>query len=198
MTKKQFRPKRPKKLDRLTCPDVSASENACHYAIAPFDRAATEMEKKWGIDRLPELVSPEMAAKYGMALGQMNEAAANRDPQLTAHKAAICIRGLHAMDAEATAAGHRPATGAYTEYELDGWKMAVLHDQREWQSAKEARPDLTFFTMREVALAMRSWCQALPIEKVKHHFPAATVKNLPDGEKLPASFWATGGDFIPF
>lgn len=197
MTKPK-RPPRPKKHDRLTNPDVTAAESACYHAVAPFDRVAREMEKKWGIDRLPELVSASMSQRYGAALAHMNECINERDPAKTAAAAQNCIRGLQAMDAEATAAGHQPATGAFWEYELDGWKFAVLHDEREWQTAKDARPELTFFTMREAALAMRSWCQALPIEKIKHHLPAATVSKLPPGEKLPASFWATGGDIIPF
>ncbi len=193
-------PKRPKrrKLDRLVSPDVTAAENACHHAIAPFDRVAREMEKKWGIDRLPELVAPEMAQRYGAALAHMNDCLDKADPEATAAAAQNCIRGLNAMDNAASAAGYQPATGAFWEYDLDGWKFAVLLDDREWQTAKEKRPDLTFFTMREAALAMRAWCQALPIEKIKHHLPAATVSKLPPGDKLPASFWATGGDIIPF
>lgn len=195
---KQIRHKRPPKKDRLTDPDVTKEENACHYAAAPLDRAARDMEARWGIDRLPELVKPETAEKYGFSLGRLNEAIEKRDAKDTAAWAAVCIRGLHAMDAEATAAGHQPATGDHWEYELDGWKIAVLHDDRQWQTFKDQRPDMAHFTKREVALALKAWCQALPIEKIKHHLPAATISKLPAGEKLPASFWATGGDTIPF
>lgn len=196
MTK--LRPQRRRKFDPLTAPDVTKEQNACHHAVAPFDRAAADMERKWGIDRLPELVSPELAARFGTAVSEMNEAMENRDAALTAQKAAACIRGLGVLDAEATAAGHQPATGSHWEYELDGWTIAVLHDDREWQTFKDQRPDLTYFTKREVALALKSWCEAHPIEKIKHHFPAATISKLPKGEKLPPSFWATGGDVIPF
>ena len=44
----------------------------CDYALAPFDRRFREMDKKWGCDKLPELVSAETAAKWGSTMEKLN------------------------------------------------------------------------------------------------------------------------------
>lgn len=169
------RPKRQRKGDRLLNPDTPATQIACDYGIAPFDRAAIDMDQKWGIDRLPELVTPELAKRYGDAVAYLNACIEQNDPDKCTEAAGNCIRGLHAMDAEATKLGRKPATGDYTEYDLDGWKIAILHDGAEWKTAQDARPDLKFFTMREAAIALRTKISTPPIEAVKDTFPGAEV-----------------------
>ena len=47
------RPRRERKADRLMSPDATKAQIECDYAIAPMDRLALEMDRKWGIDRLP-------------------------------------------------------------------------------------------------------------------------------------------------
>lgn len=191
-------PRRQRKGDRLLTPDATRAEIAMDHAIAPLDRLAADFERKWGIDRLPTLVSPDMAAKYGTAIGQLHEAMTAGDVQVVAHKAAVCMRGLSAMDAEATAAGHEPATGAFWEYDLGGFHFGVLRDAEQWQTVRDARPDLMFFTMREVALALKAYAETVPLAEVKKHFPDAQISKLPSGEKMPAGFFERGGDPIPF
>jgi hypothetical protein len=99
------RPRRERKADRLMSPDATKAQIECDYAIAPMDRLALEMDRKWGIDRLPELVTPEMATRYGQAMAHMNECIRLGDPAKCVAAANNCIRGLHAMDAEATKLG---------------------------------------------------------------------------------------------
>ena len=73
MTKRPSKPSRQKLEDRLTSPSAaSPNEVACDLALGSLDRMAREMDRKWGVDRLPDLVSPEMAAKYGSAMGKLN------------------------------------------------------------------------------------------------------------------------------
>ena len=59
MTKQPIR--RQKKSDRLITPHASKDEIMIDFAIGPFDRLTREMERKWGVDMLPELVSAETA-----------------------------------------------------------------------------------------------------------------------------------------
>jgi hypothetical protein len=42
---------------------------------------AFAMDKKWGVDRLVELVSPDMAERYGAAMAKLNAAIDARDPE---------------------------------------------------------------------------------------------------------------------
>lgn len=169
------RPRRERKGDRLLNPDARRAEIQCDYGVAPLDRVASEYDRKWGIDRLPELVSTETADKYGFSIGKLNEALAETDPEQTKAWAAVCIRGLHAMDAEATKLGRKPASGKYLEYQLDGWKFGILFDDMEWQTAQAERPDLKFFSLREAAIALRTKMDTGPIAEIKKHFPGAQV-----------------------
>ena len=169
------RPRRERKADRLLNPGSSRAQIMCDYAIAPMDRLVTEMERKWGIERLPELVTPELAARFGDAMAYLNKCIEENDPEKCTAAANNVIRGLHAMDAEATKLGRQPASGKYLEGELDGWKFAILLDDREWQTAQAERPDLKFFTLLEAAIALQTKISTPPIEAVKAEFPGARV-----------------------
>lgn len=189
------RPRRQKKADRILHQDATAAEIRCDHANAPFDRLARAMDRKWGVDRLPELVSPETAEKYGSALAKLNAAISSNDPEAVVLRAGVCMRGMAAMDREATAAGQQEATGDFWEYRLGSFHFGILKDAEQWPAAKEARPDLMMFTMREAALALKSYCETVPLAEIKKHFPAAQVSKLPD--KLPSDFFKHGDD-IPF
>lgn len=181
MTAQPKRPRREKKGDRLLNPDATRAQIQCDYGVAPLDRVANEYDRKWGIERLPELVSTDTAEKYGFSIGKLNEAITATDPEQTKAWAAVCIRGLHAMDAEATRLGAKPASGKYLEYELEDehggepFRMGILFDDKEWQTAQDERPDLKFFTLREAAIALRTKMDTGPVAEVKKAFPGAQV-----------------------
>lgn len=194
------RPQRKKRGDRLLNPDANAAQIECDYGVAPLDRAATEMDIKWGIDRLPELVSVEMATRYGAAMAHLNDCIQKELPAETAAAAQNCIRGLHAMNAEAEQLGREKATGALFEYQLDTgegepFKFGIFADDREWQTAKAKRPDLVLFTMREVANALRDYMTAPLQAELDENFPDAKITAIKP--KTPINY-AAGGDPIPF
>lgn len=195
MTQKPQRPRRQRKGDRLLNPDASADQIQCDYGIAPMDRLALEYDRKWGIDRLPELVSPDTASKYGFSIAKLNEAIETSNPELCKQWAAVCMRGLNAMDAEATQLGHKPASGDFWEYEYDGLKFAVLRDGAEWKTAKDARPDLKFFTLREIAVALKATRLNHPaVDQAKESFPKAEVASVKTKTPLEIEL----NDEIPF
>ena len=80
--------------------------DAIHHALLPLDRAASEMEMKWGCERLPSLVAPATASLFGSAKAKLDAAIQANDPQEVARRAAVMIRGWSKMDAEATERGH--------------------------------------------------------------------------------------------
>lgn len=189
------RPRRQRKGDRLLNPGTSQAEIRCDYALAPLDRLALDMDMVWGIDRLPELVSPDTAEKYGFSIGKLNAAVNDTNPEDVKAWAAVCMRGLLAMDAEARKLGRKPAAGNYTEHEIDGWKFAILHDGAEWKTAKAARTDLQFFTLREVGVALKASGATHPIvDEIKNHFPTAKVTAIRPRTKLEQDL----DDEIPF
>lgn len=173
MTAKTYR--KPK-FDRLLNPGASATELRCDYAVAPFDRVALDMERLWGIDRLPELVGPVMAERFGRAMAHLNDCMNAEDAEATAAAAANCIKGLHAMDAEARRLGHVPVTPDVWFIEVDGKRVGLIRDVSEWPPVAAAHPGVTLYTMREVAIALEAHKNALPtIAAVKASFPGAQI-----------------------
>jgi hypothetical protein len=175
MTKK---PTRKRKADRLIHQGASPEEIQCDFAVAPFDRMAHDMDKKWGVDVLPELVSPETAARYGSAMSKLHAAIDAHDPQMTAARAAVCMRGMQAMDAEATAANKKPASDDVWILAFNGKEVGLLKDGRAWQRVQAAHPNLQLITENDVILALEAM-EASTIGKMKamieQDFPQAEV-----------------------
>lgn len=169
-------PLRKPKFDRLMNPGASAAELRCDYAVAPFDRVALDMERLWGIDRLPELVSPELAERFGRAMAHLNDCMNNEDPTATAAAAENCIRGLKALDAEARRLGHQPVTPEVWFVEQDGYRFGIIRDVTEWPPVAAAHPGVTLYTLKEVATALLAHRSALPaIDAVKAAWPGTQI-----------------------
>lgn len=190
------RPRRQRKGDRLIPPGASAQEIACDYATAPFDRAALEMNRRWGVDRLPELVSPETAAKYGSAMAKLNAAIAANDPAETAARAAVCIRGMAAMDAEAINLGHKPAPAAVWLHEHDGHHFGIVRDGGDWTTLQAEHPGLHIYTMHEVGIALAQMRQRTIgiLDAVKAEFPGAEIQTIRQRTQIEEEL----DDEIPF
>lgn len=196
------RPQRRRKSDRLICPGATRAEQECDMALAPFDRAARASETKWGIDRLPSLVSPETARVWGVTMANLNAALEACKPVDVVACVQSAMRGLEVMDAEATAAGHAPAQGLLFEFEIepdgDGqepFRFAVLEDDMEWRTVKDKRPDLVLFSKREIAQAIRFYMRSDLFLEVKKQFPGAQISKIKP--TVPVDY-ANGGDEVPF
>jgi len=168
------RPKRPRKPDPLLNADATYEDRLCYAALGPFDRLGREMEDKWGIDRLPELVSTDTAFRSGKLMADLNDAINAADPEKVAKLAEIGIRALHKMDKEAKAAGHTPNPD-FWEMEHEGFKFAILRDMRQWPEMKKQRPDLVIFSESEIAIAMKAFGEVGIIEATKKAFPGAEI-----------------------
>ena len=152
------------------------------------------MDAKWGIDVLVELVSAETAAKYGSAMAKLNAAIDEGDPAVVAARAQVCIRGMDAMDAEATAAGAQRASMDVWEVELDdGQIYGVMKDGRSWQAITAQRPDLTLATLREVACALEMWRGSVAGE-----FERSIKESFGKGSEVVAFRKKATDDEIPF
>jgi len=164
-------------------PGASATDIRCDYALAPFDRLANEMDHKWGIDRLVELVPPEMAERYGSAMAKLNEAIDSGDAEQVTLRAGVCIRGLQAMDRKATELGAQPASDELWLVQADGQQFGLLRDDRGWQRALERHPGITLLTEREMVMAIEAWQKtqaAQMVLAVKDAFPGAAVQAAKD------------------
>ena len=193
MDRKNQKPRRQKKSDRILHSGQTQNQIMTDYAVAPFDRKAEEMDEKWGIDRLVELVSAETAAKYGSAMAKFNDAIDAGDPSVTAARAQVCIRGMDAMDAEAAAAGAQRASMDVWEVEVAGELYGVMRDARSWQAIKAQRPEMTLVSLREVALALKYWRGSIAGE-----FERSVKQSFGDGAEVVAITNRNLEDEIPF
>ena len=169
------RPTRQKKDDRILHKGATANEIKSDLALAPFDAAVREMNRKWGIDRLPELVSVESAAKWGKAMAGLNGAIDAHDPDKVKFWVEVCLRGLASMDAEAVTLGRPVSDPMIWEHEYEGTIFGIIADGREWPAAYAKRPGIAIHTMREVAVALHEYRNGL-VNAVKLAFPGAEVK----------------------
>lgn len=164
---------RHRREDRLMHSGASADEIRCDLATGPFDTMARAMDRKWGQDRLPELVSPATAARWGQAMADLNAALESNNVDLTVQKVNACLRGFAAMDAEATAAGHQPIPPQAQEIDVDGQLCAVLWDDAAWPAYAALRPGVRTYSPREVGLALAHYGQT--VAAVKDAFVGAEV-----------------------
>lgn len=189
------RPRRQFKADRFRSPGSSQDEIRADYAVAPFDRAMRKMDRRWGIDRLPELVTPTLSEKFGAAIAYMSDRIDNADPEGAAAAAANAIKGLQAMDAEALALGHKPVPAEVWIVEVDGQQFGLVHEAGDWPTLQEAYPHLNLFSLREAAIAVQSYRDA-GVAAAKDAFPGAQVVAF--NPNKPAVDYKNGGDPIPF
>ena len=169
------RPARQKKDDRILHKGATANEIRADLSLAPFDKAVREMDKRWGVDRLPELVSVESAAKWGKAVAGLNGSIDAQDPDKVKFWVEVCLRGLTAMDAEAVALGRPVSDPMIWEHEYEGTVYGIIEDGREWPAAYAKRPGIAIHTMREVAVALHAHRNGL-VDAIKLSFPGAEVK----------------------
>ena len=169
------RPTRQKKNDRILHKGATANAIKADLSLAPFDKAVRDADKRWGVDRLPELVSTESAAKWGKAMAGLNGAIDAEDPDKVKFWVEVCIRGLEAMDAEAVSLGRPVSDPMIWEHEYEGTVYGIIEDGREWPAAYAKRPGIAIHNMREVAVALHAHRNGL-VDAVKLAFPGAEVK----------------------
>ena len=152
-----------------------------HASIKPLDRVATEMELKWGCDRLPGLVSPQTAAKFGAAKAKLDAAIENNAPADVAKTAGVMMRGWAALDAEATKGGHLPLEPhIWSHTTAAGFKFAVAQGNADALKAIITYAGLegvAVYSLDEIGRLLESKSMEL-VNAAKDRFPGATVKSV--------------------
>lgn len=184
---------RQRKHDRLTYGrPVTQAEIECDFACAPLDRVAVDMDRLWGVDRLVELMPPDIARKYGARMAELNAAIDAHDADAVTALVGKLIANMHRMGAIAREAGHAPLVPDLIEFQLDGKTCAILRDGGDWAAAKAQRPDVRTYTLTEVANALAHYGGM--VAAVKDAFPVATVSAVRNRTELEESL----DDEIPF
>ena len=169
---------RKKKNDFILHPKATKAEIEVDLCTAAFDRKVREMDRAWGVDRLVELVDADIAHKYSIALGRLNDAIDAQDPKLVQRRVNDCVRGMSVMHGLAVRSGAVGASDAYWELDVDGFKAAIVADMDAWPAIKEQRPDLELISLREVGIVWNAYREAKAGEMVaaiKGSFPSAQI-----------------------
>lgn len=170
-----------------------------HYPPrSPLDELVNQLERKWGIDRLPHLVSPETAAKFGQAVDM--HSAAQDTGQDMAPLNAMMERAWRALDAEATSLGKEPLPPGLFEIQPDEPERGILvvclddqHAQAVQLRAKAEGRVVETWTRAAVARALKAMSV---VSAAGAAFPGMQVSTgLPE---RPSGRVALPDDPIPF
>ena len=165
-----------------------------------LDYLAREMEIKWGVDRLPLLVSDQMRAAFYRQKDLLDEALQSGDLTLIDIQVGGMKRAWQALDQEATRSQQAVLSADIWEVRLpvSGRVVAIVKTSAEAHAI--ARPDLETWTITEIAQLIDGMDESLT--KIKQLFPGAEVtaitkKETPSQQQDKPFDWSKGDD-IPF
>lgn len=164
---------------------------AVHCALRPFERAESEACRKWGsVARLVSLVPADLAARYGSALDKLLGHVRRNEAKEASEKAAVCIRGLAALD---KAADERDA--------LPTGYIGVSHNRRNYIIALErldlpaierlVGPDFIVVSLQELIEA-----RAIVLDRQESALEA--IKSATGGQVTAIRGESTLSDPLPF
>ena len=183
-----MRQKRKPPPDRFTNPEPIGDPiaEAVHHALAPLDRYVAELENKWGVDRLPKLVRPQLAAKFGEQKAMLDQAIDLNDPQQVATQAAAMMRGWQALDVAAVETGQQVVViEAWSVRDDAGNPIMICKTQDAAHAAAKQNPGVAVYNLEEVVRMINGFRD--PLLRAKEEFPGAEITGV-----LPV-----GGDEVP-
>ena len=154
---------------------------AIEEALKPLDRVAAEMEGKWGCARLPSLVSPELAAKFGAAAQKLDEAINHNDVEQVPHKAAVMIRGWGALDEAARAAGasQMPENTWSLVYENKRYTVVLNRADVDGVARNEDKTKPAIIvTLNELLMCYEEFRGSKTVSVLKEMFPGAEMTKI--------------------
>lgn len=177
-------------------------------AIERLDEVASRMERKWGVGRLPRLVSVDLAERFYRQADKLNSAitdeATGGSVANVEFEAGRMVNAWMALDAAAEAAGGVPASGRYMGSRMSDGRLLVVCEDLEavgvWKQ-QNAEQGAAVWTIDEVVAVLEGFDL---VNRTKHLFEGAIVEdvrasrrvNWSRGDELPddmrAQFLAAG------
>jgi hypothetical protein len=176
------------KADWIERDAMTADDYAMQKWIDKLDRCLVEVESRWGVDRLPKLVTKGMADKWSRQMDKINTAIRASDIAIFPELVDGAIRGCGAMEAEARTLGHTPhdAPLCWTVRTPKGNTLAIVRHAKDAELMQGHGDDVLIWTIDELAALVDG--QRL-VDRVEKH--KAESMTLPD-------FDFTKGDEIEF
>lgn len=152
--------------------DVKAA--AVQSIVWEFDKAITEVEAVWGVDRLPYLVDARKREAWWDGMEQLNQAIRAADPDQVRAAVDNMLLGMKMLVRAAEKAGESPLSPDVWEVALDSGK--VLQIVRCWpvNAAPVSKDrDVVTWTLEEVAHLISN---TKAVNAIKGQWPGATVE----------------------
>jgi hypothetical protein len=162
--------------DQLDQQQLRAQQKLVDTILAPLNRVATELEEKWGLDRLPSLVDEELAARFASAAQKLEEAVASKDQERIKERAEIMRRGWLKLDEAAETAGHE----SYKQLDVwegrrpDGKTFLVAKDQATAVAANRDK-GLGVWTLDEIGRLLEHFDKGGLTQALKEEFGGELV-----------------------
>ena len=153
--------------------------------LTECDRVVSEYERRWGIERLPLLVSPELRDRFWQQIDKLNDAIHRDAPNDVEHHVAVTLRAYAALEKEAIAMGGvEIGDDVWTAEAQDGTVVAVVRDVHAVGGIKKEMPDALVYCVQEVAAIVSKWSeQNKLVADVKDVFPGAVVSEVKQSMK---------------
>lgn len=156
------------------------------------------MERKWGVGRLPRLVSVDFAQRFDSQLHKLNDAIDKErgggSMANTEHEAGRMVNAWMALDAAAEAAGAEHASAKYLTARMgDGRSLVICSDLDGMGHFLRQNPDraAAVWTMDEVASVLEGFDL---VNRTKHLFEGATIEEVRVDSTKPKVNWAKGDE----
>lgn len=163
-----------------------ASYRKIENAITEYDRVVTRYERKWGCDRLPNLVDMDLRERFWQQMDRLNKAIESNNPIDVEHQVQVTLRAYAALEAKAIEMGATELTNiAWTATSHDSTTtVAVVQDIHEVGNVKRDMPEAKVYSVYEVANIIAAWEKKNSlVGEVKNVFEGAYVSNITDLNK---------------
>lgn len=158
--------------------EIEADAAAIDAVLARLDTEARRCEGRWGVERLPLLVPPEMAAKFGSAQAKLNAAIEAADVAAVVERAAIMLRGWQSLDAWASEAVNLDVErdeGVWGYLHSGKPYKVVLERSKAHREASRATDPALVVTVSELLTCWEAMMDRSPVAAAKAAFPGASV-----------------------
>jgi hypothetical protein len=161
-------------------------------ALHRYDDVVSEVEGRWGVDRLVWLVGGDLRDRFEQQMDKLNAAIDKCDPSIE-HEVEVTLRGVAALEAAAIAAGAKPLTGDYVEGRMpDGKVIAITATGYEAGKVKRDNRDMVVYSVDEIGRIIEGLNKEAPVvDAIKNAFAGAEVQSV---KPVPANL----DDEIPF
>ena len=143
-------------------------------ALHRYDDRVSEVERKWGVDRLIWVVGGGLKDRFEAQMDLLN--AAIDKMQDVEHQVDVTLRGVAALEQAAIAAGVQPLTGEWIEGKMpDGRVLAIVRNDYEVSRVKRDNREMVVYSVDEIGRLLAGWDESKTVDAVKAVFPGATV-----------------------